>query len=149
MLSLPLRRLLTWGKVILQLRLYALYYFDKKILIFMGVVSVSAAAASAAIMGIALRKVTGDFFSCSCVRHDAMLIGRMFCDLKYSRCSRDSWNSFLRTLEYTWFSVCVLDTHACLRKCAMCTRPLSWRSKYKARCHDLPNRQKACRDTHS
>lgn len=63
MLSLPLRRLLTWGKVILQLRLYALYYFDKKILIFMGVVSVSAAAASAAIMGIALRKVTGDFFS--------------------------------------------------------------------------------------
>ncbi|KAJ6468130.1 hypothetical protein C8R47DRAFT_990200, partial [Mycena vitilis] len=47
------------GQVILQMRLYALYYLNKKVLAFMVGMFVISSAASAAIMGTVLQGVTG------------------------------------------------------------------------------------------
>lgn len=46
--------------VILQLRLYALYLLDKRVLIFMAMSSLLATASSAAVMGSVLSKITGN-----------------------------------------------------------------------------------------
>ena len=46
--------------MILQLRLYALYDLNKKVLILMGSVFVSAIAASSVIMGYALSHINGE-----------------------------------------------------------------------------------------
>ncbi|KZT02828.1 uncharacterized protein LAESUDRAFT_729797, partial [Laetiporus sulphureus 93-53] len=45
------------AELILQLRLYALYFLDKRILVFMATTSLIAAAASAAVMGSVLSKI--------------------------------------------------------------------------------------------
>ena len=45
--------------VILQLRLYALYFGNKRVLLAMAAVSVGAALGSAYVMGAALKKITG------------------------------------------------------------------------------------------
>jgi hypothetical protein len=58
-LAITLIKLLPVSTVILQLRLYALYFLDKKVLFFMVVSFLATSACAAAIMGNVLSNFTG------------------------------------------------------------------------------------------